>query len=172
MIQSKASLDKLSIVVTIGVAILFFVLGGLFTFLTGDEFSGDLIKQAPLLLNLLIWSIFLFCYLFHPNSYSIRDGNLIIHRLINTRQIILSDILKIREVSKDEMGWVVRTFGNGGIFGYYGKFYNRTFGSMTWYASRRERFILMELSNHEKIVITPDNLDFISKIKEHLNHAS
>lgn len=168
MIRSKASLDNLSIIITIGVALLFVALGGLFSFLSGDEFSEDSIKQVPLVINLLVWSVFIFCYLFHPNSYSVNDLCLIIHRPIHSRQILLSDIRQIREVSKDEMSWAVRTFGNGGIFGYYGKFYNKTFGSMTWYASRRERFILLDLSNQEKIAITPDKPDFIFEIKERL----
>ena len=51
---------------------------------------------------------------------------------------------------------VFRTFGVGGLYGYYGKFYNRTFGSMTWYATRRDKLVLVKFQNKKKIILTPD----------------
>jgi hypothetical protein len=51
----------------------------------------------------------------------------------------------------------MRTFGNGGLFGYTGKYYNSRFGKMTWYCTQRKNYVLLILSDKKKIVITPDN---------------
>lgn len=63
-------------------------------------------------------------------------------------------------IPRDDLKWSIRTFGNGGVFGYYGKFFNNSFGSMTWFATRRENFVMLILKDGRKIVVTPDDLNF------------
>jgi len=53
----------------------------------------------------------------------------------------------------------MRLFGSGGLFGYFGLFWNREFGTMTWYATRRDQAIMIITSSHKKLVITPDETD-------------
>lgn len=63
------------------------------------------------------------------------------------------------------MKWTIRTFGNGGLFGYFGKFYNAAFGKMTWYATRRNNYLVLSTSENGKIVLTPDNLEMAKEIE-------
>ena len=51
---------------------------------------------------------------------------------------------------------VIRTFGVGGLFGYYGQFYNSKIGSMTWYATRQNNTVLVRTIDNKNIVLTPD----------------
>ena len=48
-------------------------------------------------------------------------------------------------------------FGVGGLFGYYGNFVNSTLGSMTWYATRRDKAVLITTLENKKIIVTPDS---------------
>ncbi len=81
-------------------------------------------------------------------------------------------ILNIREiknaflVTKESMRWTIRTFGNGGLFGYTGKFYNNTYGNMTWYATRRNNYTILVTVDEEKIVLTPDDIEMVEKIRK------
>jgi hypothetical protein len=59
-------------------------------------------------------------------------------------------------LDKEKIGWAIRTFGVGGLFGYYGKFANTKLGSMTWYATRKDRAILVRTIDNKKIILTPD----------------
>ena len=61
------------------------------------------------------------------------------------------------------MRFAIRTFGNGGVFGYTGYFYKKGIGSMLWYCTQRANYILIEKTNGKKIVITPDDADGFMK---------
>ena len=82
-------------------------------------------------------------------------------------QFNYSDIRSITHVPDGDMKMVIRTFGNGGVFGYTGSFYNKKYGSMKWYCTRRQNYILLETTNKGKIVFTPDSADdVIAELKK------
>ncbi len=63
------------------------------------------------------------------------------------------------KVDNEKMKWTIRKIGVGGLFGYYGKFVKRSFGSMTFYATRRNNYVLVTMTDDRKIIITPDDPD-------------
>ncbi len=66
------------------------------------------------------------------------------------------------------MKWTIRTFGVGGLFGYYGEFVNWKLGNMTWYATRRDKTVLIETVDDKKLIVTPDEPEaFIKQLCEH-----
>lgn len=147
----RTSLDGLAKGITIGIIILFSVI-----------ISGLLIPsiglepiKSSLLIGLLTGTC-LFCVLFRPLNYVLTVDNLVIHRLFNDITIKRGDILTAREISKKDMGMTIRTFGVGGLFGYFGKFFNSKLGRLTMYGTRRNNTVLVETSN-KKIILTPDN---------------
>ena len=70
------------------------------------------------------------------------------------------------------MKWTIRTFGVGGLFGYYGKFRNKTFGNMTWFATQQKNYLIFETTNNQKIVLTPDDTDMIKEIQKLIGKSS
>lgn len=60
-------------------------------------------------------------------------------------------------LEKDALYWSIRTFGVGGLFGYFGKFANAKLGNMTWYATRRDKTVLIKTAGNKKIILTPDD---------------
>ena len=109
--------------------------------------------------------ILLICYIYSPQYYNINDESLIIKRIIKDRTIMLNDISEIRLLEPKELSGVIRTFGVGGLFGYFGKFSSLKLGSMNWYATQRKNKVLVILKTGKKIVITPDDRSLIDKIR-------
>jgi hypothetical protein len=117
-----------------------------------------------ILTTLLIIATYFICYLLRPIKYVLDKDRIIIKRLILDITIDIKTIKSALLADKKSMRWTIRTFGNGGLFGYFGKFYNQTFGSMTWYATRRSNYIVLGTTTKGKIVITPDDPNMVNEI--------
>jgi hypothetical protein len=105
----------------------------------------------------LVFLVYLFCFLYRPIDYRTTDNKLIINRLIKKVILDKSEVLNVELLTNEDLKWTIRTFGVGGLFGYFGKFRNSKIGNMTWYATRRNNAILINLKDGQRIVITPDN---------------
>lgn len=148
----KTSLDNLAKGITIGVTILFagIIVLGIFSI------SRDAGRAIPVSISVALILIYLIVFAFRPINYNLTADKLIIHRLFTDAKIDRNQIKSVELVNKDKTGWTIRTFGVGGLFGYYGKFANTKLGSMTWYATRRNKTVLVQTMNGKKIILTPD----------------
>ena len=158
----KASLDKLTLFLTIGITILFLVIGVGSIYLEQDEKS-----DVPIYVAAFLFLIYVLCYGLSPKSYEINEKSLIIKRPFKDVIIDRSQIASATAVESSKLRWAVRTFGVGGLFGYFGKFWNKEFGDMTWYASQRSHTVLIITNDNQKIILTPDEED--SFVKEVMN---
>lgn len=156
----KASLDKLAKVVTIAVTILFtsIIIGQL-------VLIPDSVQYTSFITVFILLLIYLIVFLFRPICYNITDESLVIHRPLTDIKIDLKDIKNVELLDKERLKWTIRTFGVGGLFGYWGRFANSKIGVMTWYATRRDKAVLITTFNNKKIVLTPDEPElFVSNI--------
>jgi hypothetical protein len=163
--EYKASLDSVAKSVTWGVFILFLLIAfGCIWIQQQPDVTGKRLfgSSVVVVLCLVFW---IGTYGFSPQSYWLEDGVLTVKRAFKSRKIYLDQISEIRPVEEGEMKRTVRTFGSGGLFGYFGKFYNSTFGSMTWYATKRKEMVLIVLKRGEKIIITPDDFAIIAAVQ-------
>ena len=85
------------------------------------------------------------------------NDKFIIHRLIKDVKIDRKNIKSIELIDRQKISWSLRTFGIGGLFGYFGNFANSKMGRMTWYATRRDRTVLVVTNGGKKIILTPDD---------------
>jgi hypothetical protein len=144
----KASLDKTAIIITILVSLLFGALI-IFNFI------------LPLAILLLI--VYLICWHLKPLNYEIKAEEIIIRRLIKSVHINRTDIENLTLIDKYKLSGTIRTFGVGGLFGWYGKFSNNELGDMSWYLTRRDKPILIISKTGKKILISPDDAEAFSK---------
>lgn len=79
--------------------------------------------------------------------------------------IAIRSIKNVFLPEKETMMWTKRTLGNGGLFGYYGKFSNENYGDMRWYATRRDNYLMIETNANQKIVLTPDDIGMLSEVQ-------
>lgn len=162
----KASLDTLAIIITLATVILFFILG-YFSVRALAHSHGDL---TTLLVHggilLLLTATLAGCYLYAPQSYVIDKEHLVIIRPAGNIKINLADILSVTPIPDNPWIGAIRTFGVGGLFGYYGKFYASSYGSMTYYATKLKGKILIQTRKNKKIILTPDDPGMTELLKQ------
>jgi len=147
----KTSLDNLAKGVTIGVTLLFaLIIFGQFSIFK------DAGRAIPICTTVVLLLIYFIAFAFRPISYQVSADKLAIHRLFWDVKINRDQIKSVELLDKEKISWSVRTFGVGGLFGYYGKFANKKIGSMTWYATRKDRTVLVKTMDNRKIILTPD----------------
>src|ERR1051326_3326810 len=135
--EYKASFDTLTKVLTLGVSTLFAVIALNNLKAIGNAHGDPMTVLIHGGIVVLIIGALTTCYLFSTSGYAVENNELIIKRPIGAVRVSISDITEIRLIGNGEMAGTLRTFGNGGVFGYYGKYFNQTFGSMTLYTTQR-----------------------------------
>lgn len=158
--EYKASLDKTAIVITIAVTLLFAVIiAGQYSFIRDEGRTSAIFATA---VCLLVYGI---SYLFRPTGYTVTPEELVIRRPIGNVRLKREEIRSVELVERNQVSGSIRTFGVGGLFGYYGHFANFNLGRMTWYATRRDHPVLVRTVLGRKIVLTPDNReDFVAAL--------
>lgn len=150
--EFKASLDGVAKMVGLVVSILMII----FTALQIDLLFENKDGMAAVMILLTLF-IFFLSIIYRPKSYIITGHELIVKRgLVNVR-IPFRNILSVQIIERSYLRGSIRSFGVGGMWGYYGKFINSRFGAMTWYATNRDNPVLIRTKDKEKIIITPDD---------------
>lgn len=153
----KASMDNLTKGLTIGVSILLLLSGFIPVFTSEFQFTNVITPEPFYVMPFAMIIILAVTYGFSPKGYFLANGKFTVLRPFKVKNFPLSDIRSVTAVEKKNLKGSIRTFGVGGLFGYFGLFRNSTYGNMVWYATRRDRFVVIELGNGKTIVITPDN---------------
>lgn len=157
MKEYKCSLDNMARYVVPGLVFIIFML----TLATPVYLSMTMPEntRVPIayITPALLLGISIAMYFLRPLSVKIYDFSITINRKIKP---VIIEFSEVRAISKvHDMKFAMRTFGNGGLFGYTGKYYQKDIGSMTWYCTQRKNYILIEKTNGKNIVITPDDPD-------------
>lgn len=152
-----ASIDRPTKIITIGITILFSGLGilELLTF-SPEAKIGAFVSIAIML------AIYWGTYVYRVTGYTLTNDKLIIHRPISNVTYSRHTIESVRIVTKEQLKFTIRTFGVGGFWGYFGKFYNSVYGKMTWYVTRRDQMVLIK-TNNNTILLSPDDIDPFTK---------
>lgn len=119
--------------------------------------DGDTEIQIGLLLFLLV--IYGITYAFSPLSYEVNETDLIVKRPFRNVVIPRRQIKSVFRIEQGKLTWSIRTFGVGGLFGYFGQFWNKEFGSMTWYVTQRNKTVMVITQNNKKIVLSPEEAE-------------
>jgi hypothetical protein len=165
----SASLDKTSIIITTCIAILF---SGLLYFNLSklqEASTQPGILIGLILSSLLMLIIFVGSYLYRITGYELTPSELIIHRPVSDKVISLNTIQKVEVAEKEKMKYTIRTFGNGGLFGYFGKFSNDHYGPMHWFVSQRKNYLALHLKNQKIYMLSPDDLSLCKDLNKRLN---
>ncbi len=151
MTTFTTSLDKFNKITTAIIAIILDVILLIAFFLTPDNE-----RNTAMSLAILPIIAFIIVYLLRPNNYSVSADKLLINRMLGNVEIERNNIQSVQEIEESQVKNSLRTFGVGGFFGSFGKFWNATLGNMTWYVTRKNNFVLVETKDKKKIILTPD----------------
>ena len=150
-----ASLDGLAKGITLGVNLLFlFIAAFPYLFLQASE-RGEEAIFIPIFLFIIDLGVFIF----RPISYIITDQEIIVNRLWKDVIINRKDIQNVEILDNDFSKRTIRTFGVGGMWGYFGKFIHDIIGTTTWYVTRRDKMVLLRLVDGKRMVLSPDDLE-------------
>jgi transcriptional regulator with XRE-family HTH domain len=98
--------------------------------------------------------LIIFCLFLGVQGYSIRDGQILIHRLGWSTRYPLSELTEVT-VNPQAMVGSIRTFGVGGLFGYIGYFRNTILGKYLAFVTDTKKCLVLGFGE-KRVVISPD----------------
>jgi len=168
-----ASLDKLSKIISVFAILLFIWLTILPQIISTNTPSLNSSKNLISLgVGIFVLIVFGFVYMYRILRYELSDTELIIVRPYKSLHIPLKTIAGVMKLEKADILGTIRTFGNGGFFGYTGYYWKKSLGTMIFYLTQRKNLILIETlaktgkTTGGKIVISPDDIGMESKLIE------
>jgi len=150
------AISLIAIATVISALLLGVILVGLLTGPRSD--IAWIVAMVVIPLVILLTSVF-----FSIRGYAIADDTLYIQRIGWNTKIDLSNLTSA-EVNPQAMRNSLRKWGNGGLFSYSGKFYNRKLGNYQAYATDPSKAVVLKLRDRT-IIITPEHPErFVSQI--------
>ena len=112
------------------------------------------------------WALMLALFAFGPNGYSFESHDLVIYRRAwSPERLSLRGLTGVR-MGPDLMRRSIRTFGNGGVFGFTGWFYNSRLGRYRAWVTDPKRAIVLEFGER-RIAVSPGRTNlFVDEIRE------
>lgn len=151
-----ASIDRFATIMTVVVAALILVTYSMY-------FAADWNDAG-------VWGVVIAVLLFLilPLSYMLRPRLFVSPTHFEMRSILYSIKLPIREikmVERDQERTInIRTFGIGGVFGYFG-YYN---GKDLWLVTNKSKRVVLKTTKGKTYVVSPqDPLELINEIKKY-----
>jgi Bacterial PH domain len=153
----KASFDWMVKLITVAFCLFFFTFFVLW-FINIETSRTPIFSEIMLIVLGII-------YLFHVQNYEVTHESIKINRLIGAKKIDFSNIKNVYKVKNDDLGFMIRTFGNGGIFGFMGLYKSQIYGNMRLFGTQQRNYVIVE-TNLKKYVLTPDEpLDFVKSVE-------
>jgi hypothetical protein len=109
---------------------------------------------------------------FMVRGYALTERELLVRRLGWQTSLPLAGLAAVTGEPEGLRG-SLRLFGNGGLFGISGWFWNRRFGRFRAYATDPQRVVLLRYRDGSKVVVTPHDVQhFIVRVRTLANLAS
>lgn len=148
----RTTMDTAALVIS-GLTILLigFTMVSMYTTMENDFYLNIIL---PLLFSFII----IIPFIYSPSGYSCTSNELLIHRPAGKITIDYREILNIRSAESDEIRRLVRLWGSGGLFGYFGKFYDSKHRNFKMYGRRRKNKVLV-FTKTGLVVLMPDEVE-------------
>lgn len=111
--------------------------------------------KTLLWLHGLLWGVFIFSLFFSVSGFSVRDGQLLVHRLGWATRFDLTQ-LSAFNVNPHAMMGAIRLCGNGGLFCFIGYYRNSVIGNFRAYVTDPAKSVVLEFGGR-KILVSPDD---------------
>jgi hypothetical protein len=120
-----------------------------------------LIPEMPVYAGLLLPVTLFITWLFSVRGFTVEEGLLIVQRPLWQTEITLPPDAVIK-LEPDVKKGLIKTMGNGGIFGYTGRFRNRDLGGFRAFATDWNTAVSITGDQGRfKVVITPENPEML-----------
>ena len=158
----RATMGRATIAITVFSSIL--LLGISFYLLVSEPQVLSSLAALALIVPPLILFV---CYLYQVSSYHLDSKNIVIKRFAPNFYIPVSSIESV-EIDNNAMKRSLRIFGNGGLFGFYGRFRNKKYGSYRAFVKDLKKLVVIK-TDKKTIIISPDKPEvFVKKLKGYM----
>lgn len=101
--------------------------------------------------------------LFTIRGYAVVPGAILIHRLFWSTRLPLAQFESAR-FEPDAMRGSIRTFGNGGLFSFTGRFHNQSLGAYRAYVTDLQRTVVLRFPGRVVVVSPSAPEDFVREV--------
>jgi hypothetical protein len=130
---------------------------------------NEMEREVSVIVGALSILLVVVCFLLAPTGYGVDSTHVYIRRQLLPVSLRFNDILEARRLSSEETSFTIRVFGSGGLFGFFGYFYNQKLGWQRWYATRRGDLVGILTHSHGWLMLTPDDPEkFVAMLKKRL----
>lgn len=102
---------------------------------------------------------------FAPAGYRVDSARVTVKRPMSDVVIARQAIRAVRLFEDADSDGMTRTAGNGGLFGYYGKYKSDKLGSHVWYVTDMSKRVVLETADGVVVVSPDDPEKFIQALK-------
>lgn len=111
-------------------------------------------------------------YAFSPRGYRIENGEIAVERLVGDLRIPLNVLRAARAATPDDTRGMIRLFGSGGFFGYYGLFRTAQLGTCHFYATDRSKMVVLIGEDRNYVLSPHDVTGFLDTLRLSASVAS
>jgi hypothetical protein len=115
---------------------------------------------------LLVDFVFFITWGFHPSAYIVTTNAIEIIRPFKSIKIRKEEIESISDIDTNQIGLGLRTFGSGGLFGYFGWYSSKKIGRHLRYTTNSNHLALIKLKSGLKILISPSSSSFVATARD------
>jgi len=109
----------------------------------------------------------LIAVIYAPTVYRVTPNAVLLDRFMGPVKIKRSEIDSVEEVDTQYLSHSLRTWGSGGMFGYYGYFWSKKNGSFFAMSKSRKNLVLIKTKAGKKFIVSPMKPDaFIASLKK------
>lgn len=101
---------------------------------------------------------------FAPSGYRVDGQALTVKRPLSDVVIVRAAVTGVRLFEEADSEGMTRTGGNGGLFGYYGKFKSGRLGEHRWYVTDTARRVVVETQDGAVVLSPDDPAKFIASV--------
>lgn len=136
-------------------------LSGWFVFQIFTTDNDSAMIGSLIILNIVFIPTILACEGLAPQRLEIGESHIVILRRYKSVVINREEIKSVERLPDNALRGAIRTGGVGGLFGYFGRYYSRSIGSFSLYATNSKDLFLIRKWDGKNIVINcaePDKM--------------
>lgn len=128
-------------------------------------------RDHVLAIEILMICLFLLPMLFWPIRLKASDDDIRIFRPVGTVKVPLANIKSVSLIEDGDQFFdkLIRTFGSGGVYGYWGWFKHEKHGKVRMFVTDRKQCFLLKLKNGKMFVVSsPKRQEIVKFISENI----
>ena len=135
-----------------------------------SDVTGGPLSTTVLLFILIPVLIIAWCL--SPRYYLITETAILIKRPLFTITIALSEVIRLKGISEEDLGHNSQLLAVGGIFGYLGNYHSSEIGKYQGWCTNRANLVLIETANQKWLISPSGPDDFVKQVNSRINVPS